>query len=106
MGRRAPWALASASSRPRLPLMGREHSYYLRDLGYWLRERAQAATSEARSRRAKRPGNKRTFEDTFADGRAAAYYEVLSHMHNQAGIFEIPLSDLALEGLDPERDLI
>jgi len=33
-------------------------------------------------------------------------YEVISLMQHQAEVFEIPLADLALEGLDPERDLI
>ncbi len=35
-----------------------------------------------------------------------AYYEVLSLMQQQAEAFQLPLEALALEGLDPERDLI
>jgi hypothetical protein len=48
----------------------------------------------------------RTVEDAFVEGRAQGYYEVISLMHHQAETFGIPLADLALEDLDPERDLI
>ena len=82
------------------------HAYYLRDLGYLLRERAEEAARKARSIGAKRPVPERTVADAFDKGVAHAYYEVLSVMQNQAEAFEIPLADLALEGLDPERDLI
>lgn len=34
-----------------------------------------------------------------------AHVEVLSLMQNQAVAFDLPLSDLSLDGLDPERDL-
>ena len=34
-----------------------------------------------------------------------AYLEIVSLMQQQAGAFGIPLSDLALDGVDPERDL-
>jgi hypothetical protein len=30
---------------------------------------------------------------------------VLSLMQQQAAVFDLPLSDLALDGFDPERDL-
>jgi hypothetical protein len=35
-----------------------------------------------------------------------AYYEVLSLMQSQAEAFQLPLNDLALSGLDPDRDLL
>jgi hypothetical protein len=35
-----------------------------------------------------------------------AYYEVLSLMQQQAVAFDLPLQDLALDGLDPDRDLL
>jgi hypothetical protein len=84
----------------------RVHAYYLRDLGYLLRERAEEATRKARSIRKKRAVPDRTVEDAFAEGLAQGYYEVISVMHHQAEAFGIPLADLALEDLDPERDLI
>ena len=55
---------------------------------------------------ASRPVPDRTVEDAFAEGLAQGYYEVISLMHLQAEAFGIPLTDLALEDLDPERDLI
>lgn len=82
------------------------YAYYLRDLGYWLRERAERATGQARSVYKKRAVSDRTAKDAFVEGYAQAYYEVISHMHNQAESFGIPLAALAFEGLDPERDLI
>jgi hypothetical protein len=35
-----------------------------------------------------------------------AYVEVLSLMQQQAVAFNLPLSDLALDDFDPERDLV
>jgi hypothetical protein len=83
----------------------RVHAYYLRDLGYLLRERAEEATRESRSIRKKRAAPDRTTADAFAEGLAQGYYEVISVMLNQAESFGIPPADLALEDLDPERDL-
>lgn len=85
---------------------GETYAGYLRDLGYRLRERAEEATREERSIRAKRRVEERTVSDAFVEGRSQAFYEVISMMRNQAVAFEIPLVDLALEGLDPERDLL
>jgi hypothetical protein len=82
------------------------HAYYLRDLGYLLRERAEEAARESRSIRARRAPHERTVEDEFAVGRSQAYNEVISVMQNQAEAFGIPLADLALEDLDVYRDLI
>jgi hypothetical protein len=72
------------------------HANYLHDLGNILREQAQAATKKAREHR----------DDRFAQGEAHALYSVVSLMQQQAESFQIPLSDLALDGLDAERDLI
>jgi hypothetical protein len=47
----------------------------------------------------------RTNADAFAEGVAHGYYAVISLMLNQAESFGIGAADLALEGLDPERDL-
>ena len=69
---------------------------YLRDLGYDIREHATEAVEEARRNRA----------NEFARGRAMAYYEVLSMMHNRAIAFDIPVDALSLDGIDPERDLL
>ncbi len=35
-----------------------------------------------------------------------AYYEVISLMQQQAEAFGIPLTDINLEGLDPEKDVL
>jgi hypothetical protein len=53
--------------------------------------RAERATKDARRKR----------DDAYKQGVAEGYYEVLSTMVNQAGAFEIPVDELALEGFDP-----
>jgi hypothetical protein len=76
--------------------MGDVHAHYLRDLGHILREAAEKLREEAR----------REDADKFLNGRAFAYYEVVSLMQQQAIAFQLPLSDLAFDGLDPDRDLL
>jgi hypothetical protein len=80
---------------PSCPMAG-THANYLRDVGFELREQAQAATAYARSNR----------DDGFAQGVAHGYYVVLSLMLDQANAFGIPPESLRLEGLQPERDLL
>ena len=63
-----------------------------------MREAGEQAKKDAASTRAE--------DKVFQQGRAMGYYEVLSLMQQQAVAFDLPLDDLALSGLDPERDLI
>jgi hypothetical protein len=74
------------------------HAYYLRDLGFLIREEAVKAREEARG------GDDEGRE--WRQGRKFAYMEVVSLMQHQAEAFELPLSDLALDGIEPENDLI
>lgn len=75
------------------------------ELGLVLREAAE---------RAKRDEERATWDiersgesdRSFHTGRLGTYTHVLSHMKNQAELFGIPLGELALDGLDPERDLL
>jgi hypothetical protein len=43
---------------------------------------------------------------SFAQGRAMAYYEVVSLMHQQATAFGLPFADVGLQGINPDRDLL
>jgi hypothetical protein len=72
------------------------HAYYLRDLGFLLREYAEKAVRAAR----------RPDATEFEQGRRMAYYEVVSLMQDQARTFDLPLADLALADLDPDRDIL
>jgi hypothetical protein len=72
------------------------HAKFLRDLGYELRRRAEAARDAARANP----------NDAFAQGHAHALYAVVSLMQQQAESFALPLRDLSLGGLDPEHDLL
>jgi hypothetical protein len=72
-------------------------AYYLRDLGFLLRE----AAVEAKRLADAAPEAERGFQT----GRLMGYYEVISVMQNQAEAFQLPLAKLALDGLDPDRDV-
>jgi hypothetical protein len=79
--------------------VGRSYAYYLRDLGYLLREKGEQTRDEVRA-----AGTEA--EKAFENGRQMAYVEVLSLMQQQADAFGIPRSELCLDGLDPEADLL
>jgi hypothetical protein len=71
------------------------HANYLRDLGRLLRDRCEE------ERRSTELGSDRQFDA----GLYRAYREVLALMLSQAEVFDIPPSDLSLDGLDREMDL-
>jgi hypothetical protein len=68
---------------------------YLRDLGLTLKEYALDAKNR-----------EMTNENEFDSGYLAGYHRVISLMQQQAEAFGIPLEKLALDGIDPDRDLI
>lgn len=73
------------------------HARYLFDLGRLLRAVAQ----EAHDRVERRPGRGATSPQGMM-----SWASVLSIMQQQAVAFDLPLSDLGLDGLEPERDLL
>lgn len=73
---------------------------YLRDLGEIIRERALEAKKE---KAAEKPGSD---GELLQSGRLHAFNEVISIMQQQAAGFEIPLRELRLDGIDPDRDLV
>jgi len=75
------------------------HRHYLRDLGYLVKERALAARQRERQA-------KGSDAHEFESGYAMAWYEIASLMQGQAVAFQLPLADLALDGLDPDKDLL
>jgi hypothetical protein len=75
------------------------HKNYLLDLGHLLREKALEAKERQQQAR-------RSEDEAFESGRAMAYYEVMSLLVSQAESFQLPIEDLHLEGLDPDRDLL
>jgi hypothetical protein len=72
---------------------------YLRDLGFLLRERALKAKRDSDCARGRE-------EKAYAIGRLMAFHEVISLMQQQALSFGLEASDIHLENLDPERDLL
>jgi hypothetical protein len=71
---------------------------YLRDLGELIKEIAL---------RAKRDADSASDADrSFALGRLMAMHEVISLMQQQADAFGIAASDIGLDGIVPERDLV
>ncbi len=75
------------------------HKNYLFDLGYLLREQALEA-------KAAYEAAKGTDDEAFQSGQHIAYYAVMSLLISQAESFQLPIEDLHLEGLDPDRDLL
>lgn len=74
---------------------------YLQDLGRLLRDIALKARKEARNK-----SNDVGSVDLFAEGRAMAFYEVISLMQQQADAFGLHYEELGLAGLDADRDLL
>ena len=79
--------------------MGDIHKNYLFDLGYLLREHALQAKDAHNAA-------KETDKEAFESGRSSAYHEVMSLLVSQAESFQLPIEDLHLEGLNPDRDLL
>ncbi len=72
---------------------------YLYDLGFELKIRALEALHE-------RDSDPKSSEDqAFQAGRVIAYNEVISIMQQQAKGLGIPLAEIRLEDIDPDRDL-
>ena len=80
--------------------MSDNHRNYLFDLGDALKQEAL----DARRERDRAPEGSE--ERAFKSGRLLAYFEVLSTMRNRAEGFGIPLSDIRLDDIDPDRDLL
>lgn len=79
--------------------MSDRHKDYLFDLGFLLKERAL----EARRQRDGSPID--SLEYKFHSGRVLAFNEVISIMQQQAEGLGLPLSDLRLDDIEPDRDL-
>ena len=76
-----------------------KHTNYLLDLGAIVKRRAKEAVAE---RDATPEGSP---EREFQSGRVIAFNEIISIMQQEAVGFGIPLSDLQLSDIDPDRDL-
>jgi hypothetical protein len=75
------------------------HSLYLLDLGRLVSERAANAKQDTEAATGAEGR-------AYAAGRLMGLHEVVSLMQEQAVAFGIPLKDIGLEGIDPERDLL
>ena len=79
--------------------MDKKYQYYLFDLGLLIKQRAL----EARQQR-----DVITDDDSerlFQSGRIIAFNGVISIMQQQAEGFDIPLSEIQLDDIEPDRDL-
>lgn len=66
---------------------------FLIDLCFHLKEKADHSSQGA-------------FKDDYELGYSMAMYEVMSLLHQQAQVFDLPLEALGLDGVDPERDYL
>ncbi len=76
-----------------------KHKNYLRDLGFFVRELAQEAKSDSLEA-------KGSESESFQSGYLMAFHRVVSLMQRQADVFQLPLEEIHLDGIDPERDLL
>ena len=79
--------------------MSDRHKDYLFDLGFLIKERALEARRERDS------ASLGSVEREFDAGRVLAFNEVISIMQQQAEGIGLPLSDLRLDDIEPDRDL-
>lgn len=80
-----------------------EDRYLLRDVIHTLLERARRAAVTARAQRAQAKSGPATFEE----GRAQAYYEVLSTLLGQLDAFQIPRDQVGVPAdLNLEKELL
>ena len=85
-------------------LSTRDNESFLFELGFTIREAAERATRDAE--RARRDVERSDDPDRmFHAGRACEYRFVLDDMRQRAEAFGIPLDEVALDGLDPDRDI-
>ena len=80
-------------------MIDEQASNYLRDLG-------DLVKFSARTARQRRDSSSTEADRTFEAGRLTAYYEVVSLMQQQAAAFGIGLTQLSLDDVDPDRDLL
>jgi hypothetical protein len=73
---------------------------YLLDLGSFIKEEALGARKE---RDEKKRGSK---EYSLESGRLMAFHYIIGLMQQQAKAFGIPLEDLRLEDIDPDKHLL
>ncbi len=66
---------------------------YLLDLSFLIKEYAQEAKTKKEA-------------SEFYKGYLSCFHRIISLMQQQANAFDIPLSEINLEDIDPERDLI
>lgn len=77
-----------------------KYKLYLYDLGPIVKERALEAKAD--KMKASEDGS----NHDYAAGRLMAFNEIVSILQQQADGFGIPLEELRLDGVDPDRDLI
>lgn len=77
-----------------------KHKLYLQDLGLLVKERARAARAK---RKSAKPGSE---EASISWGELLALYGVVTTMQQQAESFNIPLEELRLDDIDPDRELL
>ena len=73
---------------------------YLFDLGFLIKEEALMSKKERDQKR------KDSLDSTFKEGRLSAFYYIVGLMQQEAKAFGIPLEELRLEDIDPDRDLL
>ncbi len=74
-----------------------KYLYYLQDLSRLIKKYAREAKADLDARKNE--------NNDFYQGLLAAYYRIITLMQQQAGGFDIELSTLGLEDINPDVDL-
>jgi len=74
-----------------------KHKQYLSDLGFLLKE----YSSEAKKNYIKEKSGQ---NGAFHEGYLMGFHRVITLMQQQASVFSIPLSEIQLDDIDPDKD--
>lgn len=77
-----------------------KYKNYIYDLGYEIKLRALEA------RREDKTAKENSDDKMFHSGRLMAFNEVISIMQQQAVGMDIPLTEIRLDDIEPDRDLV
>ena len=80
-------------------LVDQKYKWYLHDLGNYIREYIIWAKAEKERTR-------RTDGADYCAGQLMACNRIVSLMQQTAEGFQIPLEDICLDGIEPDRDLL
>lgn len=78
-----------------------KYKYFLNEICETILERALEAAKEKRQEK-----NEDLESYNFKSGRSMAYYEVVDFIKTEANIWKIPLKEIKMDKVNPDKDLL